>query len=459
MSILLQGPTHPGYIDDEIAALTLQLDEINYREETQKAKYSSDDVPDLEIAYANYLSEIAAHLAFLKDMKLAHSFANAIDTDGPAIANIAQGETQAQEDRRLALRMSSDDPELEAPPPYTEEVREEFIEDEVMRRLNSIHISNDDLYADPEVKAGPSVPYAQRQADALAILGRQAFECIGCSARFRLADTSQLGCNHRYCKTCLKQFIMQGVVDHDLAYIPPRCCGEAVSRAIITTLLTAEEMDDFENAETEKITRDKTYCSSPTCGRFIAPQFIVAGEATCPRCDARTCAMCKNPQHKDDCPADPDLQAILNLGNDMRWRRCFSCRTLVELDRGCNHMTCRCGAEFCYQCGTEWANPRRCGCDFWIENNLVHRAGQVVDRAAPAHLPAAERMRRVVEVQEQLRYTDDCEHRGRKKFEQITGGRRTRFQCEMCNVTHKKFILRCRRCQLDVCMDCRLHRV
>jgi hypothetical protein len=74
----------------------------------------------LEVAYASYLDEIETHLAFLKDVKLAHSIANAVDTDGPVLQQISQGESQAQEDRRYAMRISSDDPELEAPPPYTQ---------------------------------------------------------------------------------------------------------------------------------------------------------------------------------------------------------------------------------------------------------------------------------------------------------------------------------------------------
>ncbi|KAF1848192.1 uncharacterized protein K460DRAFT_427193 [Cucurbitaria berberidis CBS 394.84] len=459
MSVAVQQVSHLDHLDDQIVALALQLEEINFREETNKAKYPVDEVPDLEVAYANYLAEIEVHLAFLKDVKFAHSIANAVDADAQAIADITQTEAQAHEDRRVAVQMSSDDPELEAPPAYTEEVRNEFLEGEVVRRFAALLTSDDDLYESPESVAGPSVPYAQRQADALGILARPTFECTACSNDFRLTDIRQLKCEHQYCDPCLKRFIMRGVVNHNLAYIPPRCCGDAISPALIISSLASEEMEDFQNAEIEKRTRDKKYCSNSKCGRFIAPIHIVAGEATCPRCKAKTCATCTNPSHEDDCPAASELQATLELGAEKQWCRCFSCRSLVAIDTGCNHMTCLCGAEFCYLCGIEWTNPGQCNCTFWNEENLIRRARQVVDRAAPQYLPPAERQRRVAEVQEQLRDTDDCEHRGRRKFERIIGGRRTRFQCEMCNEVHRNFILRCRRCQLDVCMDCRLHRV
>lgn len=123
---LVQHVFHPHHLDDEIAALSLQLKEVNFREDTKKAKYTSDNVPDLEVAYADYLTEIETHLAFLKDVKLAHSIDNAVDADAQAIAEITQGEAQAQQDHRVAVEMSSEDPELEAPPAYTEEGRDEF---------------------------------------------------------------------------------------------------------------------------------------------------------------------------------------------------------------------------------------------------------------------------------------------------------------------------------------------
>jgi hypothetical protein len=341
MSVLSEQATHPYHLDDEITALILQLEEINYREETKKAKYTSNNVPDLEVAYADYLSEIESHLAFLKDLKLAHSIANAVDADAEAIAELTRGESQANEDRRLAVQMSSDDPELEAPPPYTEVVRDDTIEDEVVRRMAALLTMEYDEYQGPEVEAGPSVPYAQRQADALDKLAHQKFECTACADEYRLADMTEIGCEnqHLYCSPCLKQFIMHGVVDHDLTYIPPRCCGHQVPRTLIANMLTEEELDDFQNAEIEKETRDKTYCTSPNCGRFIAPRNITAGEATCPRCNAKTCVMCKNPQHQGDCPADSDLQATLELGAENGWCRCFSCRSVIAIDRGCNHMT------------------------------------------------------------------------------------------------------------------------
>lgn len=66
--------------------------------------------------------------------------------------------------------------------------------------------------------------------------------------------------------------------------------------------------------------------------------------------------MCKRDAHPpdQDCPDDWELKAVLKMGEKSGWRRCYKCRTLVELSQGCTHMTCRCRAQFCYICGAVW---------------------------------------------------------------------------------------------------------
>lgn len=184
-----------------------------------------------------------------------------------------------------------------------------------------------------------SVNYLQKQDDTLGTLAQRASQCIACTEMLRCTEVTQLRCGHQYCGKCLREFIMRGIMDHDLALIPPRCCGTPVSQQVVTEALTEKEHAEFEDAEIEKATRDKTYCSNATCGKFIAPRHIVAGNLSCPHCGHSTCAICKTPEHQDDCPADSALQSVLELGIDNQWQRCFSCRSLVAISWGCNHMT------------------------------------------------------------------------------------------------------------------------
>ena len=56
-------------------------------------------------------------------------------------------------------------------------------------------------------------------------------------------------------------------------------------------------------------------------------------------------------------------------------------------DRNHNHLIqssrCICGAEFCYQCGTEW---KTCPCPNWNEQNLENQAHEIHDREQEQYL-------------------------------------------------------------------------
>ncbi|KAF2274806.1 ariadne RING finger [Westerdykella ornata] len=354
--------------------------------------------------------------------------------------------------------MATDDPELENPPPgVVERPRAVLIEDDLSRKVSALIIADDSLYSDPSIEGESSIPHVESQAQALKHLSQNRFECCTCTERYRWDKITQLACGDYYCTPCLRRVILRAVTERDLTYLPPRCCRTSIPREIIETLLSAEEKSEFRLAELEKDTVDKTYCSGSQCGKFIPPSDIYAGEAKCYACGATTCSLCKNSSHQSDCPKDQALQATLELAVAQHWQRCYSCKALVEIKHGCNHITCRCGAEFCYLCGASW---RTCRCQLFTEANLLRRAAQVVDRVAPAALHAQERQRQIARMQHNLRTAEECDHSGGyRNFEQIEGDREQPFRCDMCDAQHWLFILRCRRCHIDICVRCRHNRI
>lgn len=331
-------PALPANLDDEITALALQLEEINCNGEKQKGKYLADHPPDIELAFSAFQAEILAHIGFLSDLKLAHSIAHAVDTDGQVIADIAREEAQAQQDRRSALQISGDDPELEAPPPYTEVDFNISTQEERLHWVTSV-LGDDSATEldDQEDNAGPSMTYAERQGKALEKISLTESQCCVCYNHFRSYEIIRLQCEDLYCTDCLKGLFMRATKDQTL--FPPRCCRQQIPLLLIAAELSADELDVFNSAEIEFSTKDRTYCCNVDCGRFIPPSQIRADRAECDRCGSATCAMCKNAFHRDDCAADPSLQATLALATSQGWQRCFACRALVELNVGCYHMT------------------------------------------------------------------------------------------------------------------------
>ncbi|KAJ6780549.1 hypothetical protein PWT90_06637 [Aphanocladium album] len=158
---------------------------------------------------------------------------------------------------------------------------------------------------------------------------------------------------------------------------------------------------------------------------YRADRSMTSSEA-----DHVNCSVCAEPTrchdmvrlscgaHGGACPADDGRQSFIAFAEGAGWRACFGCGEMVSRDEGCDHMTCRCRAEFCYRCGVKW---KGCQCGDWEPELLGQRAQQVVDREAPGLLPAA-RQRRVAAMERELQATHECDHSG--KFTKIDGSRR-----------------------------------
>ncbi|TVY86389.1 ATP-dependent RNA helicase-like protein, partial [Lachnellula willkommii] len=184
--------------------------------------------------------------------------------------------------------------------------------------------------------------------------------CVVCEDIFENPVMATLPCDHKFCCNCLQELFQRSQIDETL--FPPRCC-EPIPPEQVREFLTPELITMHEEKKVEFETADRTYCSDLQCHRFLRPENITADLGTCPTCNESTCTKCKTTAHEgNECPRDEATEALLSRGRERGWRRCFSCRSLVQRTYGCNHIICRCGSEFCYQCGLIWDT---CGCLLW----------------------------------------------------------------------------------------------
>jgi hypothetical protein len=125
----------------------------------------------------------------------------------------------------------------------------------------------------------------------------------------------------------------------DDSLFPPKCCRQVITTGAVRIHLSGEIVRQYEAKKIEYETPDRTYCSNAVCSTFIRAENIANEKATCSVCGEVTCTMCKAESHTGDCPADTALQLLLTTANENGWQRCCSCRRLVELDIGCNHIS------------------------------------------------------------------------------------------------------------------------
>ncbi|KAK1834562.1 hypothetical protein QBC39DRAFT_343403 [Podospora conica] len=450
---------HMGIVDPETLRLIIQtqledIQELSRRNDPKgkgKGKVGGPE-SNLNAVLETYREELAATEQLLKDQAMCQSMSIAAMRDGEAIQAAMAMDDQIARDHQLAMELSGHTiPRASPILPYDPNVKapHQDLDDATLERLKQLYVSEKDLDDNASQQGESSAWAASRPAQKQKALPTT--PCLACTERFTARDITNFPCSHGYCRGCVRTLFTAAMSDETL--FPPKCCGQPVPIDSVRTILSAELRGQFAAKKIEFETPNRTYCHRPACSTFIPREFIQVDVARCvqPRCRATTCTLCKGASHVGaDCPNDASTQAIIELAREAGWQRCLACRTFVELETGCNHMTCRCGHEFCYTCGARW---KTCGCAQWDEERLVVRAEDIVNRDANAvNLPAAQRRHLIERERRNLVENHVCDHRQWK-------GRGGTHQCETCNHTLTVFIYECRQCRILACRRCRYNRL
>ena len=175
-------------------------------------------------------------------------------------------------------------------------------------------------------------------------------ECISCFDEMPNQTAVDLPCQHQYCAGCFSQLVSTALLSEDT--FPPKCCLKEIPRGVLQQHLSPAEMLLFhEKALEYKVPMgSRYYCASPECAKWINTRKArrTNGGLECPHCQFQMCTICRCRQHgrNQDCPQDFGLGAALEQAERAGWRRCYGCRTMVELNTGCRHITCKCKAQF-----------------------------------------------------------------------------------------------------------------
>ncbi|EEH33161.2 IBR finger domain-containing protein [Paracoccidioides lutzii Pb01] len=440
---LLQG------IDEQSAAVVvqLQLQDAELYFFSSKGKSREGELSDESLAFQLQKQELENFSSLHADNQMARSMATAILTDGQLLTETLSQEEIAARDRDMARQLA--DGAVQS---------HNSFDDEFLEKLRVLYVSGfEDVRHDPDggkldfaddALAESSAWAASRTSNSSSINRR----CEACREERKFFNVARLPCHHKYCHASNK-------------------AGECPH---ISGIRACARLNEKKKVEFE--TPNRTYCHSPKCSSFVNPRSIDGEVATCFECGLTTCTTCKGSAHDRDCPNDILLEELLDTARENGWQRCYSCWRVVELDHGCNHMTCRCGAQFCYICGQRW---KSCACEQWDEGRLLARANQILDReperlaAVPApadatrlanapHLPQEidppanptldRRNILVAETMQNLRANHECGH---SHWRWVQGP----HQCEECHHFLTQYIFECRLCRLQACNRCRRNRL
>jgi hypothetical protein len=295
--------------------------------------------------------------------------------------------------------------------------------------------------------------------------GRDSFRnehtCTCCAL---LAPAYEAPCEHAYCVACLRQLLLKAILEPSL--LPVRCCGIEFDENVSRMVLARADFDRFQTAWAEINASSKMYCPVPTCSQFINLDLVDATVFPCPNCRVGLCKECRAGEHagmsctefqeSGDRSASEE-QRLIELGEQLGWKRCARCGTMVELHTGCNHMTCRCGWEFCYVCGVEWKSEfRLCTCEMFNEEQLLlegrRRAEVVAHQQGIVHPARVEPIvqREIQRLRAHQECDQDCDWTRRARY----GG-----SCEHCGFMMHHYHFFCRLHESRVCYVCKHHRI
>ncbi|KAI6081696.1 hypothetical protein F4821DRAFT_248642 [Hypoxylon rubiginosum] len=177
-------------------------------------------------------------------------------------------------------------------------------------------------------------------------------ECAVCMEEDDMGSMIQAPCAHWYCREDLQTAFHNALNSRQ----PFRCCSQEIPVHLFTNA-TADFRERYDLMMLELRTPNPLYCSNRACGVFLPPtQYQGPDNAACRACRSTTCRMCRNPAHSGICPQDVGMQQATALAAQNGWRRCPRCSNMVEKISGCDHMTCRCRAEFSYTTGADYNN-------------------------------------------------------------------------------------------------------
>lgn len=231
-------------------------------------------------------------------------------------------------------------------------------------------------------KIGSIAAHTTQPSQRMSTAHGDALELAGTSSKANASNTAQCTicgdsisdriirspCGHPYDVDCFKELFRRASYDESL--FPPKCCQTRIPFVDYQQFLGPELVRLYRKSELEFSATDRVYCVNPSCSTFLGPATRMPWSKMCVECASHTCTSCKQAGHTGT-PCDKNLDSlVMAVVKKKGWQRCSSCKRVVELNGGCHHITCLCGAQFCYLCGKSWGRLRSCKCPLWQENRL-----------------------------------------------------------------------------------------
>jgi len=209
--------------------------------------------------------------------------------------------------------------------------------------------------------------------DRMLALKLQPKQCPVCLDDMDIDFIHVLKCSHEACRDCIKTHITNFINEKSFPILCPMYkCKQEITLEDMELLLDPKMLEKYINnslaSAVQKNPAVFSCCPTPNCEYVFFQTQNDSPDFGCPLCKKRYCLQCKVDYHSGTSCEDyqkwslengtaDDLFSDFVIGN--KYKKCPGCQQWVSKSEGCNHMSCRCGFEFCYSCGKHY--PCTCG--------------------------------------------------------------------------------------------------
>ncbi|CAD8105739.1 unnamed protein product [Paramecium primaurelia] len=183
-----------------------------------------------------------------------------------------------------------------------------------------------------------------------------------------------LNCQHGFCSDCYEQYLDDRIINAKVINIPcpQEGCSEIFPERVIENIVSFTKFKKYLRFKLQiEIANDpnKRLCPSVDCDYYVERVNSNNDFVMC-KCGTYVCLKCGQLAHfYQRCQQAIDYNFIIAL-NKYNIKSCPKCKSNIEKNEGCNHMTCRCKYEYCWVCLQKYYNdhykfwsPR--GCAIW----------------------------------------------------------------------------------------------
>jgi len=200
-------------------------------------------------------------------------------------------------------------------------------------------------------------------------------ECMICMDDYLPAKSFSLSCDHHFCSDCWKSYL-HIKIDDGPACVLTNCmapkCTIVVDRKYFKEMVDEDKFNKylqfirFSFVDNLRV----KWCPSPGCKNCIRVEQKKLETAVECSCGYRYCFQCNDSEIGDHRPAtcrevEEWIQKEEKETANLTWllentKSCPSCKSPIEKNGGCMHMTCHknaggCGHEFCWLCRGPWS--------------------------------------------------------------------------------------------------------